>query len=68
MFDPKTGLVKMVADGFSVPNGIALGPGGTVAYVYVVKHSFITPAVLMNRRGDSAGIETPTLPSTVYVT
>ncbi|KJA24287.1 hypothetical protein HYPSUDRAFT_65771 [Hypholoma sublateritium FD-334 SS-4] len=49
MFDPKSGLVKMVADGFSVPNGIALGPGGTVAYV-----------------GDSAGIVTPTLPSTVY--
>lgn len=67
MFDPKSGLVKMVADGFSVPNGIALGPGGTVAYVYVTQHSHIASAVLTNLRGDSAGIVTPTLPSTVYV-
>lgn len=33
MFDPQTGLAKMVADGFSTPNGIAFGPGGTVAYM-----------------------------------
>ncbi|KAH9480024.1 Lactonohydrolase oryL [Psilocybe cubensis] len=33
MFDPRTGLVKMVADGVVVPNGIAFSPDGTIAYI-----------------------------------
>ncbi|KDR73371.1 hypothetical protein GALMADRAFT_142472 [Galerina marginata CBS 339.88] len=33
MFDPKTGLVRMVADNFVTPNGIALNPSGKIAYV-----------------------------------
>jgi len=33
MFDPTTGLVKMVADNFVTPNGIALSPDGKTGYV-----------------------------------
>ncbi|KAF8888412.1 hypothetical protein CPB84DRAFT_1786303 [Gymnopilus junonius] len=33
MFDPETGLVRMVADNFVTPNGIALNPTGKIAYV-----------------------------------
>ncbi|KAF9557284.1 calcium-dependent phosphotriesterase, partial [Agrocybe pediades] len=33
MFDPKTGLVRVVADNFVTPNGIALSPDGKIGYV-----------------------------------
>ncbi|KAF8885560.1 hypothetical protein CPB84DRAFT_1788285 [Gymnopilus junonius] len=33
MFDPETGLVRMVADNFVTPNGIAINPTGKIAYV-----------------------------------
>jgi len=33
MFDPKTGLVKMVSDNFVELNGIALSPDGKIAYL-----------------------------------
>ncbi|PPQ81856.1 hypothetical protein CVT25_013456 [Psilocybe cyanescens] len=33
IFDPRSGLVKVVADGVQVPNGIAFSPDGTVAYI-----------------------------------
>ncbi|PPQ96414.1 hypothetical protein CVT26_005093 [Gymnopilus dilepis] len=33
MFDPETSLVRMVADNFVTPNGIAFNPTGKIAYV-----------------------------------
>ncbi|KAF9557269.1 calcium-dependent phosphotriesterase [Agrocybe pediades] len=33
MFDPTTCLVRVVADGFVTPNGIALSPDGKIGYV-----------------------------------
>ena len=34
MFDPDTGLARVVADGVIEPNGIAFNPTGKIAYVY----------------------------------
>lgn len=34
-FDPVTGSVRVVADGFNIPNGIAFSQDGKTAYVYV---------------------------------
>lgn len=36
MFDPVTGLVRMVADNFVTPNGIAFNPSGKIGYMYGV--------------------------------
>jgi gluconolactonase len=33
MFDPDTGSIRVVADGFNKCNGIAFDKAGTVAYV-----------------------------------
>lgn len=35
LFDPATGSVRVVADGFDKPNGIALSQDGKIAYVCV---------------------------------
>ena len=36
-FDPDTGSVRVVADGFDRCNGIIFSPDGQIAYVYVVR-------------------------------
>jgi gluconolactonase len=38
VLDPKTGTVRMVADGFDHPNGIAFSPQGDVCYVTDTSH------------------------------
>lgn len=39
-FDPKTGLVRAVADDFDKCNGLAFSADGTRAYVYDDLHRF----------------------------
>ena len=38
VLDPSTGVVRMVADGFAHPNGIAFSPDGNVCYVTDTSH------------------------------
>lgn len=38
VFDPSTGVVRMVADGFHHPNGIVFSPDGTVCYITDTSH------------------------------
>ena len=44
-FDPDTGSVRVVADGFDRCNGIAISPDGQTAFVYA---EFLSP----NKRHD----------------
>ena len=39
-FDPQTGSVRVVADQFDKPNGIAFTSDGSIAYVYVGASSY----------------------------
>ncbi|KDR76544.1 hypothetical protein GALMADRAFT_139466 [Galerina marginata CBS 339.88] len=50
MFDPQSGLVRVVADNVVIPNGIAFNPSGKIAYI----------------GDSAAIGTDPTLPSTVY--
>ncbi|KAJ6581078.1 hypothetical protein B0H19DRAFT_1113537 [Mycena capillaripes] len=54
-FDADTGEVRVVADGFSQPNGIAFSPDGSTAYI----------ADTGETQGVLGGID-PTLPATIY--
>ncbi|KAJ6485776.1 D-lactonohydrolase-like protein [Mycena sanguinolenta] len=54
-FDADSGEVRVVADGFSQPNGIAFSPDGNTAYI----------ADSGETQGVSGGIQ-PTLPATIY--
>ncbi|KAK7031493.1 SGL domain-containing protein [Favolaschia claudopus] len=54
-FDPDTGDVRVVADGFSQCNGIAFSPDGRTAYIADSGES----------QGQIGGIQ-PTLPATIY--
>ena len=39
MFDPDTGSVRVVADGFDRCNGLAFSPNGKTAYVYGIREA-----------------------------
>ncbi|KAF7370953.1 SGL domain-containing protein [Mycena sanguinolenta] len=54
-FDADSGEVRVVADGFSQPNGIAFSPDGNTAYI----------ADSGETQGVNGGIQ-PTLPATIY--
>lgn len=53
VFDPATGLVRMLADDFAHPNGIAFSPDGKTCYVTDTSHI------------DGTGRLDPSLPSTM---
>jgi gluconolactonase len=54
-FDPKEGHVRMLADGFHHPNGIAFSPDGTTCYITDTSHIH------------GSGTLDPSLPSTMSV-
>ncbi len=41
-FDPDTGVVRVVADGFDKPNGIAFSQDGSIAYMLVHDQNSMT--------------------------
>ncbi|KAJ7102954.1 D-lactonohydrolase-like protein [Mycena crocata] len=59
-FDADTGEVRVVADGFTQPNGIAFSPDGKTAYMHPANSA---------DSGESEGVlhgNDPTLPATIY--
>lgn len=72
-FDPDTGEVRVVADGFVQPNGIAFTADGETAYMQVVSFSNTPESSLPRFRadtGEAGGVlegNDPTKPATMCV-